>query len=231
MIDYYQEVTPINRPVHNLVFHGVGSPNRELPLHESRYWITHKQWLMICDDLATRQDVVMTFDDGNDSDLSIVLSTLTERHLKAKFFISTALLGQPGYLTRSGVRRLYEAGMDIGSHGHEHVNWRQLDPAVLAGQIDRSLEILESICETPITDAAMPSGQYDRQVLAVLRRAGFEKVYTVDGPWSATRRWIQPRYPVRQSDTVQSLNRVLNASRISFQNVRRIGRRWIKRIR
>ena len=62
--------------------------------------------------------VVITFDDGNESDALIALPELVKRNLKAFFFVVGGRIGLPHYLDRVALRDLISAGMEIGSHGN-----------------------------------------------------------------------------------------------------------------
>src|SRR4051812_48635435 len=107
----------------NLTFHGIGDAERALETGEAHVWTTRGRFLAILDAAAGRDDVRITFDDGNASDVSIALPALTARGLSATFFIVAGRLGTAGFLDEDGVRMLAAAGMDVGSHGMRHRPW------------------------------------------------------------------------------------------------------------
>src|SRR5690606_21962509 len=76
--------------------------------------------------------VVITFDDGDVSNLEIALPLLRERGMVATFFVTSGFVGQPGMLSPRQVAALAEAGMEIGAHGHSHAFLEDLDDAALA---------------------------------------------------------------------------------------------------
>ena len=217
--------------VHNLLLHGIGLPARRLQIGERYFWLEQEHFESILDYLVDRDDVVITLDDGNSSDLSIALPAFLQRGLKAMFFISIDLLNKPGYLSSSEVKFLTQSGMVVGSHGLRHVNWRRLCEDTLTYEICHSRYILEELIGCPITYVAIPSGQYNRRVLNVLQKSHFEKVFTVDGPWACTDNWLQPRYPIRRSDTTRTIRALLDKPRLSIGNALRAGKRLIKKAR
>ena len=221
----------MKRYVHNLLLHGIDVPDRQLRVGERQFWLEQEHFESILDFLVNRDDVVITLDDGNSSDLSIALPAFLQRGLKAMFFISVALLNKPGYLSSSQVRVLVQNGMIVGSHGLHHVNWRKLSEDTLGYEIRHSRYILEELIGCPVTDVAIPSGQYNRRVLDVLQRNHFERVFTVDGPWACTDNWLQPRYPIRRSDTTVTIKAVLDKPRLGFANALCAGKRLIKKAR
>jgi len=185
----------------------------------------------VLDLIASRDDIVLTFDDGNDTDVSVVLPALLKRGLTAKFFISAGKLGQAGYLQPSEVKTLAEAGMTIGTHGVQHVSWRQLSREELIYEIEHSRDVLQELAARAVTEAAMPSGQYNQRVLGILRRAGFRRTYTVDGPWARASDWLQPRFPASCLDTSETIRRALRVPRYGLDGAVRAGKRWMKRYR
>lgn len=191
----------------NVCFHGIGTPQRELEPGEARYWVTPEVFTEILDRVVGRRQVRLSFDDGNASDVRVALPALRDRGLTATFFVVAGRLGQPGSLTRDDVRRLHEAGMTIGSHGMWHRPWQGLDLTQQKEELVRAREVLSDVIGSPVHDAALPLGRYDRRLLSLLRPLGYRTVQTSDRRWARTGRWLQPRYSIRAGDTAQSVDR------------------------
>src|SRR3954452_17033988 len=85
-----------------------------------------------------RDDVRITFDDGNISDYVHGLPALMERGLNATFFVVGGRIGAPGFLHAEAVRALLDAGMQIGSHGMEHRRWRGPSERELRSELEHS---------------------------------------------------------------------------------------------
>ncbi|WP_305043783.1 polysaccharide deacetylase family protein, partial [Geoalkalibacter sp.] len=66
---------------------------------------------------------VLTIDDGYESFASGGLPLLKEFGYPATLFVSTDSVGRPGYLGWEALRRIAEAGIEIGNHSaaHEHM--------------------------------------------------------------------------------------------------------------
>ena len=62
-----------------LTFHGVGEPPRVLDRGEADVWVSKKRFVALLDAAAERDDVRITFDDGNVSDLEHALPGPTRR--------------------------------------------------------------------------------------------------------------------------------------------------------
>jgi peptidoglycan/xylan/chitin deacetylase (PgdA/CDA1 family) len=189
----------------NICFHGIGTPHRELEPGEDRYWISDDRYREILDEIAGWPSVRISFDDGNDSDVRIGLPELARRGLTAQFFVLAGRLGRPGSLTAGEVRELAGSGMTIGSHGMSHRTWRGMDPATRQAEFVAARQQLADAAGAAVAEAACPLGQYDRKMLADLRRLGYRRVYTSDRRVADAGGWLQPRFSVRREDTVDSV--------------------------
>ncbi len=191
----------------NVCFHGVGTPARELEPGEAGYWITHHTFLAVLDLVAGDPRVRLSFDDGNASDIEAGLPALRARGLTATFFPLAGRLDRPGSLTADDVRALAAAGMPIGTHGMDHRPWRGLDPVQRHRELEEARARLEEVVGAPVTEAALPLGRYDRELLGRLRRLGYTAVHTSDRRWARGGAWMQPRFSIRTQDTVDSVRR------------------------
>ena len=193
--------------VRGLNFHGIGRPGRALEPGEDRYWIGVDTFHGVLDLVALRDNVRLSFDDGNASDIDIGLDALLERGLVASFFVVAGRIGAPGSLDADALRELSRQGMTIGTHGMDHRSWRGLSPA------DRQRELVdarEQIAETvgrPVEEAALPLGLYDRRVLADLKALGYTAVHTSERMPGADDAWLRPRFSIRTDDNVESFVR------------------------
>src|SRR5918992_4127469 len=104
----------------NLTLHGVGRAPRALGPSEADLWISTPRLLALLDVIAGRDDVRLLVDDGNASDVEILLPALRERGMRASFFVVAGKLGEPGFLAAADVAALAEAGMPIGVHRVRH---------------------------------------------------------------------------------------------------------------
>jgi peptidoglycan/xylan/chitin deacetylase (PgdA/CDA1 family) len=201
-----------SRSVHNICFHGIGAPGRELEPGEDVYWISVDAFVGMLDVLAGRTGVRISFDDGNKSDAEIAADALQARGLSATFFVVAGRLGAPGSLDRDDIHRLQRAGMAIGTHGMDHRPWRGLAAAELERElVDARMRIAEAVGH-PVDEAAVPLGAYDRRLLQALRRLGYTKVHTSDRFPAREGDWLQPRFSVVATDTPETLENELLAT-------------------
>lgn len=221
----------------NVLFHGIGTPARELEPGEDSYWIDVDTFHRILDDLVSGTDtgalptLRLSFDDSNTSDLTIGLPALTQRGLTADFFVLAGRLDSAGSLGPDDVRELRHHGMTIGTHGMHHRPWRGLDADTRRDEFVTARERLAEVAGAPIDQAACPLGRYDRQALGELRALGYTEVFTSDRRYARTGRWLQPRYSVRDGDTVESFRAQIAASRAVAQRTRNALATTAKRLR
>ncbi len=215
----------------NLTFHGVGPAARQLDPGEDQVWIESDTFAAVLDSVADRDDVQISFDDGNASDLEYALPALTERGLRATFYVVAGRLGEPGFLDKAGVRALTSAGMEIGCHGMRHRPWRRLPDDQLREELVSARSTLEEIVETPIRRAACPFGSYDRRVLRSLRSYGYAHVYTSDRGAASPDAWLQARNTIQRDEQVPVVERILVSERWPHQALYRRGKRFVKRWR
>ena len=74
-----------------------------------------------------------------------------------------------------------------------------------ATELVEARERISAVVGQPVDRAALPLGQYDRRVLARLRAAGYREVCTSDRRPARSGAWLQPRYSVTDTDTIDSL--------------------------
>ncbi|WP_125038225.1 polysaccharide deacetylase family protein [Nocardioides sp. LS1] len=218
-----------------LCFHGIGEPRRTLEPGEARYWIGVETFRAVLDRVAamprTPQPVRITFDDGNVSDVETALPELTARGLKATFFVLAGRLDEPGSLSRDHVRTLVTEGMGVGSHGMDHRPWVGMDDVTRRRELVEARDHLREVTGTPIDEAALPLGRYDRRLLRQLRSLGYRHVHTSDRAWARPDAWLQPRFSLRDTDTIENVHTEM-LTRPSFaRRAERTAVGWVKRLR
>lgn len=204
----------------NICFHGIGNPARPLEPDEDGYWIEPELFGEVLDRFGGRPEVRISFDDGNRSDLDHGLDGLLRRGLTGAFFPVAGRLDQAGSLSRDDLHAIGRAGMVIGSHGMDHRPWRGLNDQELERELIKARDDLADAAGRPITQAALPLGRYDRQVLGRLRTLGYRRIYSSDRAPATDGAWLQPRYSVRDTDTIANLQRELFGPRSLTQRVR-----------
>ncbi|MHC3000545.1 polysaccharide deacetylase family protein [Microbacterium sp. HJ5] len=214
----------------NLCFHGVGICPREHEPGEAGYWMSQDIFLRVLDLVAPLEDVRLSFDDGNRSDVDVALPALRDRGLTATFFPLAGRLDDPASLDSADLRGLRAAGMPIGSHGWTHTTWRDLTDVEAGREFLEARKALEEASGATITEAAFPLGGYDRTALRRLKSAGYRTVYSSDRYPARRSAWMQARYSVTAADTVDSVARIARR-RPGMHELRNVLASTVKRMR
>lgn len=127
--------------------------------------------------IYVEKPIVLTFDDGYSEMYTTVFPELKKRNMTGVFYVPSALVGKPDYLTRGQVIEMDRGGMRIGAHTRTHVN--------LLTSSDRATELavskveLESWLGHPVEDLSYPFGMYDASVLQRAKSIGYKTATTV----------------------------------------------------
>lgn len=119
---------------------------------------------------------VLTFDDGRASDYQIAFPLLQGAGLRAEFFLNTASIGTPGFLSWKEIAEMLRAGMSFQSHSHDHVDLSRLPPRELERQLGNSKRLLEDRLGSAVDFLAVPYGLLSKQVLRVAGQVGYRAV-------------------------------------------------------
>jgi len=180
-----------------VTFHGIGTPARTLDAGEAPYWV-EAPVLAAAIDLAAKGRLEITFDDGNESDARIALPMLQRAGVTATFFVLAGRLDKPGSLSRTQLQELARAGMAIGSHGHDHVDWTRADDTDLRRELWDSRAAIEDCLGAPVDSVSVPFGAFDARVLRLVAQAGYRHVHTSSGTLAPRQGWLVPRHTIRQ---------------------------------
>ncbi|MEZ5778662.1 MAG: polysaccharide deacetylase family protein [Paracoccaceae bacterium] len=215
-----------------LNFHGIGTPHEGVDGDEAPYWVTRDRFRAILD-LAKGHEaeggrVMITFDDGNRSDLDLASPDLRARGMTGSFFVLTGRLDDPRYLSSEDINALQADGMTVGLHGRDHVNWRSLDDAGLATETIEARARLSEIAGRPIDTVGIPFGAYNRRVIGHLKRAGFREIYTADGGHTSDARRLRHRTSIRSDMTDGTINAILSGRDNPALKLKRGLKAWLK---
>ena len=164
--------------------------------------------------------VAVTFDDGFASVARLGLPVLAGLGVPASLFVTTDFvdgeepLAWPGIeqwadgayaaeldaISEAEVRRLVEAGWEIGSHTCTHPRLTTLDEPALARELEESRRRCEEVAGAPCRSLAYPYGDSDERVIGAAERAGYETACLLPSRFAPPRRLAWPRVGVYVDD-------------------------------
>ena len=150
-----------------LIYHRVGRRTPieiDLPLsafaEQMAFLAAHSTVVSLAEGLARVADpsspreplVAITFDDGTADFADVALPVLVEHHLPVTLYVATDFLEQGRQFPNDGTPITWAALADahstglvtVGSHTHAHALLDRLPSAELAGELDRSIELIEA---------------------------------------------------------------------------------------
>jgi len=126
----------------------------------------------------SREGVVLTLDDGCETDLLFVAPLLHELGFSATCYATVGFLDTRGYLSRKQLRELSDVGVEVGSHSMTHPYLSDLKTDELIYEISASKQSLEQITGREVRHFSCPGGRWDLRVASAAREAGYHSVVT-----------------------------------------------------
>ncbi len=117
--------------------------------------------------------VLITLDDGRESQWQDAYPSLLRHHLTATFFVFTNAVGHDKYFTWEQLKEMQANGMDVQSHTVYHPYLTKADDATLRKEMERSKASIEKNLGTKVIAVAYPFGLHDARVDAAAKAAGY----------------------------------------------------------
>ena len=129
---------------------------------------------------SNKKKYLLTFDDGNISDIKFVLPLLKKYNCKAVFFIVPSFVGNKGFMNWSHIIELKKNGMEIGSHSQTHQFLTTISKNKQEYELKKSKDILESKLNSEIISFSFPYGSYDKDLVSLTLDIGYKYIYNSD---------------------------------------------------
>lgn len=127
---------------------------------------------------SNKKGIVITFDDGCETDLLIAAPILKEFNFNATFYVVAGLIGKPGYLSQNQLLELSNLGFEIGSHSMTHRFLSDLHNSDLRYEIYDSKIHLEQIIGKTIHHFSCPGGRWSKNVVRIVKESGYSSMST-----------------------------------------------------
>ncbi|MCZ4222429.1 polysaccharide deacetylase family protein [Pedobacter rhodius] len=125
--------------------------------------------------------IMLTFDDTDEDQFTVVRPTLDKLGYKAVYFIMTVSIGRKGkfvnYMTKEQIKQLADEGNVIGSHTYDHKNFKKYSGKDWEEQLDKPTKKLEEITGKKMTEFAYPFGLWNAEGIPELKKRGFRMAY------------------------------------------------------
>ena len=122
--------------------------------------------------------VVLTFDDGCETDLLVAAPLLRQLGFGATFYVVAGFLGRKGYMSPGQLRELSDLQFEIGCHSMSHAYLTDLEPAGLFTEIIEAKDRLQQLIGRRVDHLSCPGGRWSVQIACRAREAGYTSVAT-----------------------------------------------------
>jgi peptidoglycan/xylan/chitin deacetylase (PgdA/CDA1 family) len=122
--------------------------------------------------------VVVTFDDGCETDLTVAAPILLSRGFNATFYLVAGFVGRQGYLSATQARELAGMGFEIGCHSMTHAYLAGLTERELKVEVVESKNTVEQVIGRQANHFSCPGGRWSGAVARMARQAGYRTVAT-----------------------------------------------------
>lgn len=133
------------------------------------------------------KSVIITFDDGRSSVLTMAKPLLDKHGYTATLFLITGSVGKKGNLTWEQLKQLAAAGYEMGSHTVSHLNLTKrggTSPQVhqdrVREELANSFSTLQAKLGRPPVALAYPFGNYDTFTMRAAKDAGYQLAFSID---------------------------------------------------
>jgi peptidoglycan/xylan/chitin deacetylase (PgdA/CDA1 family) len=125
-----------------------------------------------------RRGVVLTFDDGCETDLLVAAPLLRQLGFSGTFYVVAGFLGRRGYMSPGQLRELSDLQFEIGCHSMSHAYLTDLEPARLFTEIVEAKDRLQQLIGRKVDHISCPGGRWSPQIACRAREAGYASVAT-----------------------------------------------------
>jgi peptidoglycan/xylan/chitin deacetylase (PgdA/CDA1 family) len=207
----YHSVSPYDEDPHEVTI----TPQR---FEKHMRWLRHRRLrgVSMAELLSARAEgrgrglVGLTFDDGYQDFVTYALPVLQRFGFTATAFVLAGRLGaqdewnrpaaEKQLLTADEVCLLAKSGIEIGSHGLDHVELPEVEDTQLSAETGHSRAVLQDLVGQPVRGFCYPYGHLDARVVNAVRAAGYDYACAI-WPSPAIGRHAIPRTYVHDRDT------------------------------
>jgi peptidoglycan/xylan/chitin deacetylase (PgdA/CDA1 family) len=156
--------------------------------------------------------ILITFDDGHLDNYTSAFPIMQKYGFIGAIYIVVNYIGKDGYLDRSQILEMHNAGWDVGSHSMNHFDLTKLSLKDERTEIIWSKKKLEEILGIKILTFAYPFGARSNISTGLVREAGYIAAMGAEGYTDNQGKWnlynLQ-RVEVKASEDAKSFTRFL----------------------
>jgi Predicted xylanase/chitin deacetylase len=156
--------------------------------------------------------MLITFDDGHRDIYTNAFPIMQKYGFKGVLYVVGNYLGAEGFMDRTEILEMYQAGWDVGSHGMKHIDVTKLFGDDLLIEVEGSRQKLENTLGIEILTFAYPFGAKDKTSVDYVQAAGYIAAMGAEGYRDSQGNWnlfdLQ-RVEIQGTESIESLTRFL----------------------
>ena len=126
--------------------------------------------------------LILSFDDSPTADRRLV-KLMNQYDLKGTFHLNSNKFGEPNYVTKAEVKTLY-AGHEVSVHSANHPNLPDIKKIDVIAELLEDRKALEKLVGYPVRGMAYPFGNYNDEVIDVVKDLNIEYARTVEDSYN-----------------------------------------------
>lgn len=164
------------------------------------------------EDFQGLKKIVITFDDGHESNYRIAYPILKDFGFKGDFLITTNFVNTKNFLREKQIKFMYDSGMGIGSHGASHRFLADLEPELIQKELSDSKKILERVIRDSVTNFSAPGGRINEIIINLAKENGYRIICTSEPKLFPLeiKDFIIPRYAIRASTSLKDFRLIVD---------------------
>ncbi len=124
--------------------------------------------------------IILTFDDGYETNYTELLPILERRGLKAAIFMVGNDIGRENYMSWDQLKDIQHRGVEIGSHTANHLPLTSMSLDEARDEVKLSKLLMEWNGMDTIYTLSYPNGKYTKEMLAMLKEEEYLAAVTGD---------------------------------------------------
>lgn len=133
---------------------------------------------------APFKPIILTFDDGHESNYLNVLPVLKQFGYEAEFFITADWIGSDNYMNQSQLIEMHNSGMSIQSHACSHRFLTDLGDQEVFEELMQSKMKLSGILGDNIKYISYPGGRFNQKIEQIAQRVGYQGSYSANSGYN-----------------------------------------------
>jgi len=163
------------------------------------------------EETSGKKYLIITFDDGYETDLTLALPILTKYGFKGVSFVTTGLLGTNNYMNWEQIYKLKKKGFSIQSHTHTHPLLKSLSDVMIKQELAISKKTIEDKLKTEVTCLSLPGGSYSKEAKEIALSQGYRYIFNSN-----------PAINIINDRTINFLGRIPITYKVSLEKFKKI---------